>query len=152
VDQRELKREGNGNIPDGFTIVLVMHLRDPDAIMDESRAFVSVVTDWFKIRVASAERVYLIALSDPLHHQAISDWFIGVHSLDVVLRPIFEKIGFTLALHNHQGEKLSEYILGPGEFTQGGPLEQLVKQASSATNGIATSGEIRQSKSWWKIW
>jgi len=109
-------------------MVLVMYLRNPDTLMDESRAFGAIVADWFKVRGADAESVNLIAVSDPLYHQAIKDWFEGVHSLDVTLRPIFKQVGFTLALHNSEGVKLSERAFSPGEFTEGETVELLMKQ------------------------
>ena len=123
MDQRELMRPGDGSNPDRFTIVLVMHLRDPDNLMKESREFGTIVNDWYKAREPAAERINLIAVSDPFYHRAIKDWLEELRTLDVTLRPIFDKVEFTLALHNSQGSKLSEYTFAPGEFTRGGAVE-----------------------------
>jgi len=124
VDQRELVRKDDADKHDGFVIVLIMHLQDPDNLIQESREFGSIVTDWYQARGALAEGVNLIAVSDPVYHKAITDYFLGIHALDVTLRPIFNKISFELALHNAAGAKLSEYAFAPGEVTRDGVLEQ----------------------------
>lgn len=134
MDQRELVRKDDAD-KHGFVIVLIMHLQDPDNLIQESREFGAIVTDWYQARGALAEGVNLIAVSDPTYHKAIQDYFLGIHALDVTLRPIFNEISFELALHDAAGTKQSAYAFAPGEVTRGGVLEQLIGDLAAGQSG-----------------
>jgi hypothetical protein len=103
MDQQELMRNGVDGKADTFVIAMVMHLKDPDDLMQESRVFKSVVLDWFQARGATAEGVELIAVSDPKYHGAIKQLFDTLHAGEVSLVPVFEKVYFRLALHDASG-------------------------------------------------
>ena len=119
-------RKGEGSNPDRFTIVLVLHLKDPDALIEESRQFGSIVTEWHKARGASSEAVILAAVAEPKYHKVIKDWFEGVHSMDVTLRPIFEVVLFRVELHNPNGARVAEHEYPPGKRVSGGFVEKLL--------------------------
>jgi hypothetical protein len=126
MDQRELLRKGEGSTPDRFSIVLVLHLKDPDALIQEGRQFGAIVTDWHKARGASSEGVILAAVADPKYHKAVKDWFEGVHSMDVTLRPIFETVLFRIELHNPDGARVAEHEYPPRKRVRGGFVEKLL--------------------------
>ncbi|SEJ97193.1 MULTISPECIES: hypothetical protein [unclassified Variovorax] len=108
MDQQELMRNGVDGKADTFVIAMVMHLKDPDDLMQESRVFKSVVLDWFQARGATAEGVELIAVSDPKYHGAIKQLFDTLHAGEVSLVPVFEKVYFRLALHDASGAMIEE--------------------------------------------
>jgi len=108
MDQQELMRNGVDGKADTFVIAMVMHLNDPDHLMQESRAFKSVVLDWFQARGATAEGVELIAVSDPRYHGAIKQLFEVLHAGELSLAPVFEKVSFRMALHDASGAMIEE--------------------------------------------
>ena len=126
MDQQELLHKGEGASPDQFTIVLVMHLDDADNLFQESSQFGSIVTDWHKARGAGAKAVVLIAVAEPQFQKVVKDWFEGIHSMDVTLRPIFEPVLFEMRLHNPDGVKVSEHQYPSGTRVSGGHMENLV--------------------------
>lgn len=148
MDQRELMRPGDGVNSERFSLVLVMHLKDLDNLMKESREFGAIVTDWYKTRNASAEGVTLIAVSSPVYHSEIRKWFEGVRALDVTLRPIFDAIGFALSLHDSQGAKLGECSFAAGEASSGIGVEQIIAGAQNHMPPTCTT----KSRRWWRFW
>ena len=101
-------RKGEAGKADTFVIAMVMHLNDPDDLVQESREFKSVVLDWFRARGAAAEGVQLIAVSDPRYHVSIRQLFETLHAGEVDLAPVFKKVSFRVALHDASGAMLEE--------------------------------------------
>ncbi|MDN0083693.1 hypothetical protein QU487_13150 [Crenobacter sp. SG2305] len=133
MDQRELVRDKGDGTPDSFVIALVMHLTDPENLMDESRIFKSIVLDWFQIRGSTAEAVQLIAVSDPKYHGAVIDLFEMLHAGEVSLRTVFGRIPFRIALHDPNGTLLSEKELLPNRAKEKeGVLSKLFKKFGRA--------------------
>jgi hypothetical protein len=126
MEQRELLRKGNSSVPDRFTLMLVLHLNDPDLLLHESSQFGAIVVDWYKARNSAAEAIILAAVVDPKYQKAVRDWFDGIHAMDVTLRPIFEKVLFRIALHNPDGLKVTEHEYQAGKRSRGGFLEKLI--------------------------
>lgn len=126
MDQRELLRKGEGSTPDRFSIVLVLNLKDPDILIQESRQFGSIVTEWHKARGASSEAVILAVVADPKYHKAVKDWFEGAHTMDVTLRPIFETVLFRIELHSPDGARIAEHEYSPGKRVRAGFVEKLL--------------------------
>lgn len=126
MDQRELVRSGNGKTQDAYTIVMVMHLSNADNLIEESKVFKSIAIDWFNARKESAEKINLIAVSDPMYHKAIKDLFIRLHGMEINLRPVFEKIPLEIAFHNSEAKLIESIELLPSSRKKKGFLAKFL--------------------------
>jgi hypothetical protein len=128
MDQKELLRKGEGGKPDTFLIVLVMHLIESDNLVEESKIFKSVVLDWYQARGTTAEKVQLIACSDPKYHAAIKELFESLHGMELSLRPVFAKIPFGIALHDSRGTPNSNHEYHPDQKPDVGGFERRLQK------------------------
>ena len=128
MEQRELLRPSKEGKPETYVIVLVMHLSDPDNLMEESRIFKSIVLDWFRVRGSSAEQVQLLAVSDPRYHGAVLELFEALHAGELSLEPVFKKIPFRIALHDQAGSPIGEKDLLPNPEQRAGILSRFLKK------------------------
>lgn len=132
MDQKELLRKGENGKSDAFAIALVMHLNDSDNLLEESFNFKSIVIDWYKSRGVYSEKVYLIALSDPIYHKAIKELFEGLHAMEISLRPVFDVVPFELKLHNLEGALLQQFDFLPNNKKTNGPFAKLLNMIKNA--------------------
>ena len=109
MDQRELtKKDASGK--DIFVIALVLHLSNPDDLIQEMRIFKKIVFEWHRVRLTAAAEVRFFALSDPKYHQAIEEFLELCHSNDVDLKPIFKSTNLSLSLHTPDATLVRERI------------------------------------------
>lgn len=109
MNQKEFsKKDSHGN--EVFVLALSFELQDLENFWQEMRIFKEIVISWHTARQEKAAEVIFIAVSDPLHHQAIEEFSEVSHSNDIDLKIIFESVELCLDLHDKTGQLVRERI------------------------------------------
>lgn len=112
MEQREFTREA----PDGstkYTIMFVLHLREPDALYPEMRRVKGALLDWHQTRGDATGSVFLLVRSDEQWHGAVEQFVALMHAQEIQLKPLFQVIPLTLVLHLDDGSVVQEKCFDP---------------------------------------